>query len=137
MLSKFEVIRAVLARSDAVDGDAGDAWLGIGLWLVTIWMVGILLFPSIRRSLHGRGPSCTTNLQRIATALEMYSTDNTGRFPTSLRSLVPQYLESMPTCPVAGCDTYTHGYSSTSNPDGYTVACSPAARQGGPDASRK
>lgn len=54
-----------------------------------------------------RKVSCESNLKNLATALEMYAADNHGSYPTELSVLVQQhYLKTMPTCPVAGTDTY-------------------------------
>ena len=58
----------------------------------------------------------------VATALEMYSTDNQGRYPPDLQVLVEQrYLRSIPSCPSAGKITYRGGYSVTG--ETYTIAC--------------
>lgn len=76
---------------------------------------------------------CVSNLKNTGTALEMYATDNTGEFPQSLKSLTPNYLKTIPTCPSAGADTYSGGYAasrsllSNGKPVGaYTVVCSGA-----------
>lgn len=66
---------------------------------------------------------CKSNVRNIGTALEMYSTDNSGRYPLSLDLLVPSYLKSLPTCPTVGHETYRSGYQSVSIPDNYTVSC--------------
>lgn len=66
---------------------------------------------------------CEVNLKNLATGLEMYSTDNAGRFPRDLARVAPRYLETVPTCPAANRDTYSHTYQSSSNPDAFTVAC--------------
>lgn len=76
--------------------------------------------------------ACRQNLKNIATALEMYATDNNGRYPDSISQLVPQYLKSIPQCPAAGSDTYTAGFVTGENApqnekhwkDYYYVACS-------------
>lgn len=68
--------------------------------------------------------SCGSNLKNMATACEMYSTDNEGHYPTSLSQLVPGYMKTIPTCPAAGKDTYSSSYSSASNPDMFTLYCS-------------
>jgi len=53
---------------------------------------------------------CQSNLKAISTALEMYSIDNGGKYPKSLKQSVPSYLKSIPTCPSAGEDTYSKSY---------------------------
>ncbi|MCL5773286.1 MAG: hypothetical protein M1536_02765 [Firmicutes bacterium] len=68
--------------------------------------------------------ACESNMKNIGTALEMYATDNFGRYPTSLSQLTPNYLKSIPTCPEAARDTYSSSYRSSVNPDAYTFCCS-------------
>jgi hypothetical protein len=54
--------------------------------------------------------SCRANLQNIATALEMYATDNGGEYPPLLTYLTPSYLSYIPICPNAEIDTYSCSY---------------------------
>ena len=42
---------------------------------------------------------CKTNLKNLGSAMEMYSADWAGHYPTSLDKLTPKYLERIPTCP--------------------------------------
>lgn len=42
------------------------------------------------------------NIRALATALEFYAKDNGGKFPQELKQLIPNYLKSMPVCPVTG-----------------------------------
>ncbi len=66
--------------------------------------------------------SCKSNLKNVATALEMYSSDNEGRYPTSLGYLTPNYLKSIPECLAAGKkDTYTASYEA--GPTNFTIFC--------------
>ncbi len=53
---------------------------------------------------------CQSNTKNIATALEIYASDNQGRYPGSLDGLTPNYLGTIPPCPVANKDTYSHTY---------------------------
>jgi len=66
--------------------------------------------------------ACKSNLKNLATALEMYSTDNSGRYPQSLGLLTPSYIRIIPTCPAAGVSTYAYYFGI--NPDAYTMCCS-------------
>jgi hypothetical protein len=68
-------------------------------------------------------PSCQDSLKNLATALEMYSTDNAGRYPTSLQQLMPNYLLRPPVCKVAGLDTYSRAYAVAQRPDAFTCIC--------------
>lgn len=97
-------------------------------------IVGAILIPNfIRARAQGQLTACKSNLKNIGTALEMYATDNAGRFPPRLEALTPNYLKRIPTCPSTARDTYTQGYEAASGPDAYTVVCSghnhPGVRQ--------
>ena len=73
--------------------------------------------------------ACKSNLKNIGTALEMYSTDFAGDYPSGLSSLTPKYLKAIPECPAAGSVTYklTLGPNAPSNEhhfeDYYHVQC--------------
>jgi hypothetical protein len=67
---------------------------------------------------------CQSNCKNIGTALEMYSTDNHGHFPSSISMLSPNYLKSIPTCAAGKSDTYSSSYVVSRNPDAYTFFCS-------------
>lgn len=70
---------------------------------------------------------CKINCKNFATALEMYSSDNQGLYPTkeNLRSAMigGNYLNSMLTCPVDGIDHYSRTYESTARPDTFRFHC--------------
>lgn len=68
-------------------------------------------------------PSCQGSLKNLATALEMYATDNSGRYPSSLKVLVPNYLRGIPLCKSTGTDTYSASYSVAQRPDAFTCLC--------------
>ncbi|MBM3463764.1 MAG: prepilin-type N-terminal cleavage/methylation domain-containing protein [Armatimonadetes bacterium] len=94
--------------------------------IAIIAILAAILVPNfIRARAQGQVTACKSNLKNIGTALEMYSTDSSGRFPSQLTSLTTggNYLKSIPTCPSVGSDTYTGGFASHSNPDAYTVVC--------------
>lgn len=94
--------------------------------IAIIAILAAILVPNfIRARAQGQFTACKSNLKNIATALEMWSTDNSGRYPTSLSQLTEgqRYLRTLPTCPAAGRDTYSEYYRSASNPDRYTVIC--------------
>jgi hypothetical protein len=74
------------------------------------------------RSTHGEASQCKANLRNIATALEMYATDNNGEYPLLLSYLSPHYLAYTPTCPTLSIDTYSCGYSITQGKEFY-VCC--------------
>lgn len=69
--------------------------------------------------------ACKSNLKNLGTALEMYSTDNAGRYPNDTSLLTAgNYLKTIPTCPAAGKDSYSETYKVTTEPDGYSFRCS-------------
>ncbi|MBI2265369.1 MAG: hypothetical protein HYU64_09390 [Armatimonadetes bacterium] len=78
----------------------------------------------------GRKPSspedpyeaCQSNCKNIAIALEMWSTNHKGRYPTLLSDLTPAYLKMLPTCPAAGKDTYSASYT-TDGKASYSFCC--------------
>lgn len=67
--------------------------------------------------------ACRSNLKNIGTALEMWSVDHHGQYPTSLPQLKPDYFKQIPTCPSVNRDTYSAAYTMTRNPDTYAVGC--------------
>jgi hypothetical protein len=78
----------------------------------------------------GQVGACASNLKNIATALEMYSTDNKGAYPTALAALTPNYLKFSPNCPSANQDTYSATYEVRTAPDNFTLACQGHHHQG-------
>ena len=76
---------------------------------------------------------CESNIKNIATALEMYSTDNTGTYPESLDDLtkivvddrgvsVGPYMKTIPLCPASKSPS-SYGYKSAVVPDYFTLWC--------------
>ena len=73
-------------------------------------LIGLLIvLPNFMRTrCGGTLTACKSNCKNLATALEMYSTDNKGLYPVTLDPLITgNYLRLIPTCPAAGRDTYT------------------------------
>ncbi|MCA9775796.1 MAG: DUF3352 domain-containing protein, partial [Candidatus Eremiobacteraeota bacterium] len=56
---------------------------------------------------QGQLTACKSNLKNIGTAMEMYSTDYSGRYPDTMDLLTPNYLKTIPDCPAAGKNTYS------------------------------
>lgn len=104
--------------------------------------------------------ACTRNLGQIGSAIESYSDDSAtgagrGPYPATLQQLAPRLLETIPTCPLAGRDTYSKGYVSSdpagsgpkrdltrpatrirggrSSPHAYTVICTGSHADAGLD----
>ena len=120
---------------------------GITSWRIhnitaTIFFVvslfAVILIPNylIARA-QGSMRNCKSNLKNIGTALEIYSTDNYGRYPRELKDLIPDYIYEIPLCPAAedqkslivlGICIYryketTYSYVCSRNPDAFTMCC--------------
>lgn len=83
------------------------------------------LFLYVNGHSHCSSPltACKSNCKNLATALEMYSSDNQGRYPSNLQALVGgNYLKAIPTCPAAGRVTY-RDYVCTQSPDSFSFSC--------------
>ena len=100
----------------------GGRDLFVGLLLLA------LLSVAVRHRLEQKADddlrACKANLKNTATACEMYSTDNAGRYPHSLGKLVPLYLSQIPVCPAAEPTTAVYGFKSATNPDAFSICCS-------------
>jgi hypothetical protein len=96
---------------------------------VLVVLGAILIPPFMSPNHYDQLTACHSHLKNIATACEMYSTDNQGRYPRTLSALTPAYLKTIPTCPAAGQDTYSGSFRSVYQPDvptcvdNYTVIC--------------
>lgn len=81
------------------------------IFLTLALVVTAILVPQWQKALEQRNfRECCTNLKSIGTAMENYSTDWAGRYPTvggygsdkeplDLTILAPTYLTTIPTCP--------------------------------------
>ena len=79
---------------------------------------------------QGRLAACESNIKNLATALEMYATDNTGTYPTQLSQLTVSagpgggYMKVIPSCPLAtNKDMSSYIYRSTTVPDNFAISC--------------
>lgn len=73
---------------------------------------------------EGQFTACKSNIKNIGTALEMYATDYSGKYPPAepgLDLLAPNYLRAIPSCPAAGEVTYSYaeGPDAELNGSGY------------------
>jgi prepilin-type N-terminal cleavage/methylation domain-containing protein len=93
--------------------------------IAIIAILAAILVPNfLRARAQGQFTSCQSNCKNIGTALEMYSTDNSGHYPTgAMAGLTPSYMRNYPTCQSAGSNTYTGTYTFGTVPDAYTFYC--------------
>lgn len=77
--------------------------VSIPLLLMFLGMAPFILAPPR----GGQLTACKSNLKNLGTAMEMYSTDWSGKYPEDLAMLTPNYLKTIPDCPAAGSATYT------------------------------
>ena len=103
--------------------------------IAIIAILAAILVPNfIRARAQGQLTACKSNLKNIGTAMEMYSTDWSGKYPsasTDMALLTPNYLKTIPECPAAGTNSYVAAYGSSALGNGdnnyvdyYIVSCS-------------
>lgn len=100
--------------------------------IAIIAILAAILVPNfIRARAQGQLTACKSNLKNIGTALEMYSTDWSGKYPTGTGStlITPNYLKTIPQCPAISSNTYVASFGSgalgntQSYRDYYIVSC--------------
>jgi len=120
-------VSLMVCISSVIKKDIRNVIRSIGVGILAF--LAFFLFPflystgSLRTWRQNRLQACEKNLRNLSVALEMYSCENMGRYPTSLASLKPQYIKEIPTCPAAKKDTYSGSYLSQARPDIYTLYC--------------
>ncbi|MBN9417137.1 MAG: hypothetical protein J0I12_16960 [Candidatus Eremiobacteraeota bacterium] len=78
----------------------------------------------IKTRAQGQLIGCKVNCKNLATALDMYATDNKGRYPVRIHQLIRgKYLKEFPICPAAGSDTYRKSYQIQRSPDRFSFLC--------------
>lgn len=101
------------------------------LALLSVMLVlGAVLVPNfLRARARGQLTACKSNLKNIATALEMYSEDSNGQYPTGLSKLTPDYLKFLPQCPGGSSANYVlqlgadAPLNKSKSPDYYYIEC--------------
>lgn len=102
---------------------------GMLVVLGVLALLGYLIVPGCLRQRQGSHLTfCKSHLKEIGTAMEMYSTDNSGHYPRSLQQLVPKYIKELPECEAAGKMSYTlmtgqTAYNSPGFDDYYLLQC--------------
>jgi hypothetical protein len=72
------------------------ALVGFALVFLTILALSPVVLEAYQKN---RLTECKTNLRDLGTAMEMYSTDWNGHYPTDLEKLKPKYMAEIPVCP--------------------------------------
>ena len=68
--------------------------------------------------------ACEANLKYLATGCEYWANNHQGSYPRYLSALKTKYIQSVPTCPATGTDTYSATYEATrKNGDHFTIHC--------------
>lgn len=103
----------------------GGAWVFLLTGILAAGLLTWMLVPNfVRARTRGQLTACKSNLKNIATALEMYASDNEGYYPDRLEVLTGEgnYLKVIPTCPGAGRVTYTD-YRLSPNGKDFSMSC--------------
>ena len=100
---------------------------GLGIYFGAVVSLAAPNFVGARSK--GQLTACKSNEKNMGTALEMYSTDWSGKYPENTSLLTPNYLKTIPNCPSAGRDTYSESYKRgkvgpAPGVDGYSFYCS-------------
>lgn len=88
--------------------------------------ISAIVIPSYLKAKADRQfTGCQSNCKEIGMALEMYSVDHAGRYPTAgMNRIEGKYTRVIPTCPSAGdSDVYTSSYQAGMEPDMYKFFC--------------
>lgn len=109
--------------------DSGKGFTLIELMIVIAIiaiLAGILVPNFVRARAQANLSACEENLKSIATACEMYASQNDGCYPSSLNKLTPDYINKLPACPAganATTGTTSYYYYFRVNPNGYCIHC--------------
>ena len=113
---KLEEIYGLLQRwipipgSSLVSGSSISCLTWVGIFSLIAVGLAVVVPNYLRSNSRGQHQACRSNLKNIGTALEMYSADWSGRYPSNLNQLTPKYLKTIPECPAQGSDTYSLSY---------------------------
>ena len=103
--------------------------LGLLAILGSCIVLAAVLAPNFIRSRSGgRMVACKSSLKNLGTAMEMYSSDWSGKYPSTLAQLTPNYLKTLPECSSVSRVTYklstgNTAYNSAGFEDYYFLWC--------------
>ena len=91
------------------------------LIILIVVLIAVISKATDRDEQQERLVQCKLNLRNLGTAMEIYSTDWSGRYPSRLSDLVPNYVDALPFCPTVDEMTYRmeSGPEASHNPDEY------------------
>ena len=85
---------------------AASAWFVL---LAPLALVALSPFCRPRCCIGGQLTACKSNLKNMATALEMYASDNDGEYPLDFAPMLAgNYLKAVPTCPASDANHYRY-----------------------------
>ena len=117
-------------------GIKGFTLIELMIVIAIIAILAAILIPNfIRARAEAQYSACESNIKNIATALNMYSTDWNGSYPTvsgdtsdqglTTYSFTPSYMQTIPSCP-SDSSQYNLTVSNT-NGNAFTISQSTAA----------
>jgi len=105
---------------------------GTLILISSVCVIGVLaaiLVPNfLKARVYGQMTACESNLKNIATALEMYATDNDGAYPLSVDDVTKPapwgsaYMKALPLCPACQ-KPYMYQNTSTEDEDSFLLTC--------------
>lgn len=98
--------------------------IGCSVLFLVISFALIFFGPRVVESYHHtRLENCCSNLERLSDAVNKFHEDR-GAYPNSFHVLIPNYLDSMPICPVTkDSKQYMESYTFDSAADNFTISC--------------